>query len=133
MSIAGRVRFVTVGAGSLFRAEELLRGASSQFARVNKLLTNTFSFARRGAKVLAALSALVFASAAAAMAQGAPETAGGEANLKLPDLSKVNFLGTDGHTLLTYGILFCIFGLLFGLTIYRRLKNLPVHRAMREI
>jgi len=133
MSIAGRVGFVTVGAGSRFRAEELRRGASSQFARVNKLLANTFSFARRGAKVLAALSALVFASAAAAMAQGAPETAGGEANLKLPDLSQVNFLGTDGHTLLLYGILFCIFGLLFGLTIYRRLKNLPVHRAMREI
>src|SRR6202042_670751 len=30
-------------------------------------------------------------------------------------------------------IVFCIFGLIFGLTIYTRLKNLPVHRAMREI
>ena len=67
------------------------------------------------------------------MAQTAPDTAGGEANLKLPDLSQVQFLGTDGHTLLLYGILFCIFGLLFGLTIYRRLKNLPVHSSMREI
>jgi K(+)-stimulated pyrophosphate-energized sodium pump len=28
---------------------------------------------------------------------------------------------------------FCIFGLIFGLTIYMRLKNLPVHRSMREI
>ena len=39
----------------------------------------------------------------------------------------------DGHRLLMIGILFCIFGLGFGLAIYTRLKNLPVHRAMREI
>jgi K(+)-stimulated pyrophosphate-energized sodium pump len=39
----------------------------------------------------------------------------------------------DGHKLLLFGILFCIFGLVFGLVIYTRLKNLPVHRAMREI
>ena len=63
----------------------------------------------------------------------APETAGGEANLKLPDLSPVKFLGVDGHTLLLFGILFCVFGLAFGMTIYTQLKNLPVHRAMREI
>jgi len=31
------------------------------------------------------------------------------------------------------GLLFCVFGLLFGLTIYTKLKNLPVHRAMLEI
>jgi K(+)-stimulated pyrophosphate-energized sodium pump len=70
-------------------------------------------------------------SAGAAMAQ---ESAGGEANLKLPDLSQVQFVhGIDGHTLLLWGILFCIFGLAFGMTIYVRLKNLPVHRCMREI
>src|SRR5437016_14478634 len=57
----------------------------------------------------------------------------GEANLKLPDLSQVTFLGVDGHKLLLIGILFCVLGLGFGLTIYTRLKNLPVHRAMREI
>jgi K(+)-stimulated pyrophosphate-energized sodium pump len=39
----------------------------------------------------------------------------------------------DGHKLLLFGIVFCIFGLIFGLTIYMRLKNLPVHRSMREI
>src|ERR1700693_1790130 len=71
--------------------------------------------------------------AAAAYAQAPGEAPGGEANLKLPDLSSVNFLGIDGHKLLLFGILFCIFGLVFGLVIYRRLKNLPVHRAMREI
>jgi K(+)-stimulated pyrophosphate-energized sodium pump len=70
------------------------------------------------------------AFAQAPVEAGAP---GGEANLKLPDLSSVNFLGIDGHKLLLFGILFCIFGLVFGLVIYTRLKNLPVHRAMREI
>jgi K(+)-stimulated pyrophosphate-energized sodium pump len=79
------------------------------------------------------------AMAAALMSAGvarAQETAGGEANLKLPDLRQVNFLGAngpDGHTLLVWGILFCVFGLAFGMTIYMRLKNLPVHRSMREI
>ena len=72
-------------------------------------------------------------SAAAAQAQAPGEAPGGEANLKLPDLSQVNFLGMDGHKLLLFGILFCVFGLIFGLVIYTRLKNLPVHRAMREI
>ena len=31
------------------------------------------------------------------------------------------------------GLLFCVGGLLFGLAIYVQLKNLPVHRSMREI
>ena len=65
--------------------------------------------------------------------QAQADTTGGEANLKLPDLSQVQFLGVDGHKLLLFGILFCIFGLCFGMTIYVRLKNLPVHRSMREI
>jgi K(+)-stimulated pyrophosphate-energized sodium pump len=69
-------------------------------------------------------------SAASAWAQESP---GGEASLKLPDLSQVTFLGMDGHKLLTFGILFCVFGLIFGLAIYSRLKNLPVHRAMRDV
>jgi K(+)-stimulated pyrophosphate-energized sodium pump len=58
---------------------------------------------------------------------------GGEAALKLPDLSEVTFLGIDGHRLLLVGLLFCFLGLMFGLAIYIQLKNLPVHRSMREI
>ncbi len=81
-------------------------------------------------KVAAAFAAVPLI-AASSWAQ-APE-AGGEASLKLPDLSQVTFFGIDGHKLLLFGILFCIFGLIFGLTIYQRLKNLPVHRSMREI
>src|SRR5207245_10508721 len=41
--------------------------------------------------------------------------------------------GVYGHRLLSVGILFCIFGLIFGLVIYSRLKNLPVHRAMADV
>src|SRR5436853_2594416 len=72
---------------------------------------------------------LTLLGAASALA----DEAGGEANLKLPDLSQVTFLGVDGHKLLLFGIVICIFGLGFGLAIYSRLKNLPVHKSMREI
>jgi len=61
------------------------------------------------------------------------EAPSGEANLKLPDLSTVQFVGIDGHRLLMFGILFCVLGLLFGLFIYSHLKNLPVHRAMADV
>jgi K(+)-stimulated pyrophosphate-energized sodium pump len=64
---------------------------------------------------------------------GAPHQPGGEANLRLPDLSQVRFQGVDGHTLLLWGLVICVLGLLFGLAIYTHLKNLPVHKAMREI
>jgi len=80
-----------------------------------------------------ACAAFLLSNVSVAMAQAAPDTAGGEAGLKLPDLSQVSFLGMDGHKLLTMGILFCIFGLIFGLVIFNRLKNLPVHRSMREV
>ena len=86
---------------------------------------------RRLATICSAVTGLVLASAAAAHAQAAEGA--GEAGLKLPDLRQVNFLGVDGHRLLLWGIAFCVFGLAFGLTMYVRLKNLPVHRAMREI
>ena len=86
--------------------------------------TNHLKFTKFGAG--AAIALLAAASARA-------DEAGGEANLKLPDLSQVKFLGIDGHTLLLFGILFCLFGLAFGLVIYTRLKNLPVHKSMRDI
>jgi K(+)-stimulated pyrophosphate-energized sodium pump len=95
-------------------------------------LTSAWSMARQIAKTSATVGALTLLSGAAAFARPAEE-AGGEANLKLPDLSQVQFLGIDGHKLLLFGILFCVFGLAFGLTIYSRLKNLPVHKSMRDI
>ena len=89
--------------------------------------------AGRGGRFLrnaSTLFAITILGASAAMAE--PEAAG-EAGLKLPDLSQVLFLGVDGHRLLSLGIVFCVLGLGFGLAIYMRLKNLPVHRAMREV
>ncbi len=90
---------------------------------------------RRFAKTSATLATLLLLTAGCALAQPAEQTteAGGEAALKLPDLSSVSFLGMDGHRLLMIGLLFCVFGLGFGMVIFMRLKNLPVHRSMREI
>jgi K(+)-stimulated pyrophosphate-energized sodium pump len=88
------------------------------------------AFLRRQYKTVAALVGLSLPAFAYAQPEHA---AGGEANLQLPDLSTVNFFGMNGHALLTIGLLFCVGGLLFGMAIYIQLKNLPVHRTMREI
>jgi K(+)-stimulated pyrophosphate-energized sodium pump len=94
-------------------------------------LSNAWSHGSTPLHKGATAAGILLFSATAAMA-GTHE-AGGEANLKLPDLSTVSFLGVNGHKLLLFGLLVCVFGLLFGLAIYRRLKHLPVHRTMREI
>jgi K(+)-stimulated pyrophosphate-energized sodium pump len=66
----------------------------------------------------------------------AQETGGGEANLKLPPLNdpSVTFLGgMTGSSLLMGGLLVSALGLIFGLIIFMRLKNMPVHDSMREV
>jgi K(+)-stimulated pyrophosphate-energized sodium pump len=70
---------------------------------------------------------------AATVQQNTRPPAGGEANLVLPDLGTVDFQGINARTLLMGGLIVCVLGLVFGLTIYQRLKNLPVHRSMLEI
>src|SRR5256714_205952 len=101
--------------------------------------------------------ALIAPSASSALAQGAADSAtdsaiaapatgtaqpvavpqhetGGEANLVIPDLSQVSFLGgIHGRSLLMGGLAVCALGLLFGLVMYSQLKRLPVHESMREI
>src|SRR5438045_5627084 len=68
-----------------------------------------------------------------AQAAGA-EHRGGEVNLVVPDLSRVTFLnGISGPTLLMGGLLIALLGMIFGLVIYRKLRNLPVHSSMLEI
>ncbi|HWX93042.1 MAG TPA: sodium-translocating pyrophosphatase [Terriglobales bacterium] len=97
-------------------------------------MATAISLGRRFRKLVAPVSALILSAPAIALAQPAGEPVGGEAGLKLPDLSQVTFMGRiDGHKLLLIGLLFCVFGLLFGLTIFTKLKNLPVHKAMLEI
>ena len=56
-----------------------------------------------------------------------------ESDLVLPDLSSVKFLGMPGTTLLTVGLFISLIGLVFGLVIYTQLKNLPVHKSMRDV
>jgi K(+)-stimulated pyrophosphate-energized sodium pump len=114
-------------ATTAFQGRRVVFGFLIGFAK--KIFLRTTSL-----KKTLAMAALLTVGAAAAAAQASGEP-GGEASLKLPDLSSVSFLNgaIDGHHLLLIGILFCLFGLLFGMVIYMRLKNLPVHRAMREI
>ncbi|MBI3047092.1 MAG: sodium-translocating pyrophosphatase [Acidobacteria bacterium] len=104
-----------------------------------------------------ALAALALAAAAApaaaqhpsTLAQGAPSAVGGqpelapfeqterapggETSLVLPPLDTVKVGGYNGRTLLLGGIGVSLLGMVFGLVILTQLKNLPVHRAMREI
>src|SRR4051812_1571832 len=99
------------------------------------------AFAQQGqaASPASQVAAAVTPQAGAATQETAPakpvSEAAGEANLKLPDMKGVSFLGdsTSGYNLLRIGLIFCGLGLLFGLTIYMQLKNAPVHRSMREI
>src|SRR5712675_1758823 len=95
-------------------------------------LTPAWALACKFSKLSAAAAIASLLTTVSAFAQ-TTEEAGGEAALKLPDLTQVQFLGMDGHKLLLFGILFCVFGLIFGLVIYSRLKNLPVHKSMRDI
>ena len=81
---------------------------------------------------VAAGAAFVAISALSAFAQ--EHRPGGEANLKLPDLSTVSFMGgTNGRTLLFVGIIVSLLGMIFGLMIYTQLKKLAVHKSMLEI
>ncbi len=100
-------------------------------------LASFASGARRSVTAIAAIIAFLAINAPAALAQspgeGATHRPGGEANLILPDLSTVNFLGVDGHSLLLIGFLVSALGVVFGFIIYTQLKKLPVHQSMREI
>jgi K(+)-stimulated pyrophosphate-energized sodium pump len=86
---------------------------------------------------LVLLGAMAGPALDAAWAQGAAAPAqhqgGGEANLKIPDLSQVSFGSMTGRALLQWGLLVCLLGLGFGMMIFRQLKGLPVHQSMREI
>jgi K(+)-stimulated pyrophosphate-energized sodium pump len=64
----------------------------------------------------------------------APKAMASEADLVLPDLQSVAFLGgIPGSTLLMWGLGICLFGMVFGAIQYMGIRKLPVHSAMREI
>src|SRR5678816_2345625 len=90
----------------------------------------------RRAHVLSCLALLVLIIAAAPAFAQSPEPAGGggEVDLVVPPLTGPTFLnGIQGPTLLMSGLLVSLLGMVFGLVIYQKLKNLPVHSSMREI
>ena len=89
----------------------------------------------RRAHVLSCLILLfITAASVPAFAQNAEPQHSGEVNLVVPPLDGVTFLnGVTGPTLLKGGLLISLLGMVFGLVIYRKLKNLPVHSSMREI
>ena len=103
--------------------------------------------ARRNFALLIAFLLLVAVGLTPALAQGqqpiplptttspaAEHQAGGEANLKLPDLNQATFLnGIGGRSLLMVGLFVGALGLLFGLIIYNQLEKMPVHKSMLEI
>jgi len=57
----------------------------------------------------------------------------GEASLVLPDLKSVSFFGVNGHLLLTFGLILCLLGLVFGFLQFKHVQKLPVHKAMKDI
>jgi K(+)-stimulated pyrophosphate-energized sodium pump len=58
---------------------------------------------------------------------------GGEANLVLPDFGQTEVGGYSAVGLLSGGLGISVLGMLFGLIVLIHLKNLPVHRSMREV
>ena len=59
----------------------------------------------------------------------------GEANIKLPDLTQISFLGgsLSGMTILNIGLIICLIGMIFGIFQYIQTKNLPAHKAMLDV
>ncbi len=77
---------------------------------------------------------LVQASAAALLILVSVSTAAAsEAELVLPDVGQVSFHGVSGRVLLLLGLIITFVGAGFGLMAVLKLRNLPVHRSMREV
>ena len=84
------------------------------------------------APLVAALFVLLMAPVHG-LAQDAP-AAGGESSLVLPNFNQdIIVAGMTGQTILTFGLVICVFGLLFGLLTYKQLRDLPVHQSMRDV
>jgi K(+)-stimulated pyrophosphate-energized sodium pump len=81
------------------------------------------------ARILLYLAALL--AAVPAFAQE-----GGEANLKVPALNDTSIWsvgGASGATLLFSGVIVSVLGMAFGLWVFKKLRDAPVHTSMLEI
>ena len=80
------------------------------------------------------IRSLFRASAAALLVLACVSTAAAsEAELVLPDVGQESFLGMSGRVLLTIGLVVSLLGGVFGIVTFIKLRNLPVHRSMRDI
>ena len=77
----------------------------------------------------------LFAAAILLAASGIEPAFASEASLVLPSFADELFFGgsTSGASILTWGLVVSALGLLFGLSEYRSLRGLPVHKSMLEI
>ena len=68
-------------------------------------------------------------------ATSSPAHASGDADLVIPRLNDVTYLGSHlgGGTLLLAGLIIGVLGLAFGVVGYRELRALPAHRSMLEV
>ena len=60
----------------------------------------------------------------------------GEADIVLPDLSKVTFKifgGLSGLSIMYFGIVICVVGLIFAWVQANQTKNLPAHKSMMDV
>ena len=79
------------------------------------------------------LLATLLVSGLALASEGTGHKGGGEANLVLPDLDKVQMLGISGKQLLLAGLGVSALGLVFAFITLKQVEKLPVHKSMAEI
>ncbi len=98
------------------------------------MFSKLFSLFPRSLQALGAvLGVALFWPSLARAADGEAPVHGGEANLVVPDLSSVEMLGMPGSTLLSYGLIVCVLGLVFAFLTLRQIRDLPAHRSMKEV
>jgi K(+)-stimulated pyrophosphate-energized sodium pump len=69
------------------------------------------------------------------LAPGMTRAFAGEADINLPPLQDISFLGGSltSHAILYFGLAVCVIGALFGFFQYKQTCALPVHKAMSEV
>ncbi len=98
------------------------------------MFSKLFSLFPRSLQVLGAvLGVALFWPSLARAAEGEAPVPGGESNLVVPDLGSVEMLGMPGSRLLSYGLIVCALGLVFGFVTLRQIRDLPAHRSMKEV
>ena len=78
----------------------------------------------------------LWAAVPAAVLALSPRVFAGEADIKIPDLTQVQFHqlgGISGAALMYLGLVVCLIGAAFGLWQYVQTKALPVHKSMADV